>query len=321
MHMNVKQKPKEEPVRVQARKPWKARLRQNWPFLAMMIIPTAYFILFCYWPMFGISMAFQNYKVGTPFLSGETEWVGLMWLKQLLNSSMFPRLLKNTLLLNIEELIVAFPLSVIFALLLNEIRTKRLRKFTANVSLLPWFISIVVIVAIMNNFFSIDDGIFNNIIEVLGGDRVRILGNPKYFRALYIGSGIWQSCGYGAVVYTAAIAGIDPTLYEAAAIDGSTRLKNIFCITIPCIMPTILICLILRFGSMMASGTGKILLMYSPVTFETADVFGTYAYRAAFNDGKLSYGAAIDLFTSIVNLFLVLVANKISKKVSETSLF
>lgn len=303
------------------KKSWKVHLRQNWPFLVMMIIPTVFFILFCYWPMFGISMAFQDYKIGTPFLGEGTEWVNLKWFKQLLNSHMFPRLLRNTLLLNIEELIIAFPLSVIFALLLNEIRSKRLRKFTANVSLLPWFISIVVIVAIMNNFFSLDDGIVNNIIEALGGEPVKILGNPKWFRALYIGSGIWQGCGYGAVVYTAAIAGIDPTLYEAAAIDGSTRFKNIFKITIPCIMPTILICLILRFGSMMASGTGKILLMYSAVTFETADVFGTYAYRAAFSDGKMSYAAAIDLFTSVVNLILVLAANKLSKKVSETSLF
>ena len=310
-----------QPANTLRRKSWTVYLRQNWQFLVMMIIPTAYFILFCYWPMFGISMAFQNYKVGTPFLGEGTEWVGLKWFRQLLKSHMFPRLLRNTILLNIEELLVAFPLSVIFALLLNEIRIKWLRKFTANVSLLPWFISIVVIVAIMNNFFSIDDGIFNNIVEELGGDRIRILGDPKYFRALYIGSGIWQSCGYGAVVYTAAIAGIDPTLYEAAAIDGSTRLKNIFKITLPCILPTILICLILRFGSMMASGTGKILLMYSPVTFETGDVFGTYAYRAAFSDGKMSYASAIDLFTGLVNLALVLCANKISKKVSETSLF
>lgn len=296
-------------------------LRRNWQFLAMMIIPTVFFIIFCYFPMFGITMAFQNYKVGTPFLSGDVEWVGLQWFKQLVNSHMFPRLLRNTLLLNIEELIVAFPLSVIFALLLNEVRSRRMRRFTANVSLLPWFISIVVIVAIMNNFLSIDDGVINNIIEALGGSRVRFLGNPRWFRTLYIGSGIWQGCGYGAVVYTAAIAGIDPTLYEAAAIDGSTRFKNIFKITLPCIMPTILICLILRFGSMMASGTGKILLMYNAVTYETADVFGTYAYRAAFGDGRMSYAAAIDLFTSVVNLGLVLLANRLSRKMSETSLF
>ena len=319
--MKTKQKIKEAPQSLSRRNSFRSRMRQNWPFLVMMIIPVAYFVIFCYWPMFGISMAFQDYKIGTPFMGPGTEWVGFKWFKRLLNYSMFPRLLRNTLLLNIQELIVAFPLSVIFALLLNEVRSKGLRKFTANVSLLPWFISIVVIVAIMNNFFSMDDGIVNQIIEALGGDRQRILGNPDTFRALYIGSGIWQGCGYGAVVYTAAIAGIDPTLYEAAAIDGSTRWKNIFKITIPCIMPTILICLILRFGSMMASGTGKILLMYSAVTFETADVFGTYAYRAAFGDGKMSYASAIDLFTSVVNLLLVLVANRLSKKVSETSLF
>lgn len=296
-------------------------MARNWPYFVMLLIPTVYFILFCYWPMAGISMAFQDYKVGTPFFAGDVKWVGFKWFERLLSSSMFERLLRNTVVLNIEELIVGFSLSVIFALLLNEVRAKKLRKFTANVSLLPWFISIVVIIAIMNNFFSEDGGIFNNIIVALGGKPMRVLGNPKSFRALYIGSGIWQSCGYGAVIYTAAIAGIDPTLYEAAAIDGSTRLKNIFHITIPCIMPTIMICLILRFGSMLASGTGKILLMYAPVTFETADVFGTYAYRMAFSDGKMSYAAAIDLFTSVVNLVLVLIANWGARKVSETSLF
>ena len=320
MH-DTKHKPGAETLKRPGQKSWKTLLRKNWPFLLMLLIPTVYFLLFCYWPMFGISMAFQDYKVGTPFLSGNTQWVGLKWFKQLLKSSMFPRLLRNTLLLNLEELVIAFPFSVIFALLLNEIRAKRLRKFTANVSLLPWFISIVVIVAIMNNFFSLDDGIVNNVIEALGGDRQMILGNPKWFRALYIGSGIWQNCGYGAVIYTAAIASIDPTLYEAAALDGSTRFKNIFTITLPCILPTILICLILRFGSMMASGTGKILLMYTATTYETADVFGTYAYRAAFGDGRMSYSAAIDLFTSVVNLVLLLLANWGSKKVSETSLF
>ena len=296
-------------------------LKQNWPYLVMILIPLAYFILFCYWPMFGISMAFQNYKVGAPFLGGNTQWVGLKWFKKLLTNSMFKRYLRNTLVLNIEELIIGFPPCIILALILNEVRVKWFRKFAQNVSLLPWFISIVVIVAIMNNFFSLDDGIFNNIIEKLGGERKMIIGNPRWFRGLYIGSGIWQGCGYGAIIYTAAIAGIDPTLYEAAALDGSTRLKNIFHITIPCIMPTIIIMLILRIGGLMGSGTTKILLMYSPLTFETADVFGTYAYRTGLLDGNMSFATAIDLFTSVVGLILVLIANWSSKKFSETSLF
>lgn len=296
-------------------------LKRNLPYFVMLFIPLLYFVLFCYWPMFGISMAFQDYKVGAPFLGSDTRWVGLKWFRQLLNSPLFPRLLRNTLMISLTDLVIGFPLCILFALLLNEVHNRFLRRFTANVSLLPWFISTVVLVAIMNNFFSVDDGIIQNIIEKLGGKRTTIIGNPNTFWALYVGSGIWQGCGYGAVVFTAAIAGIDPTLYEAAALDGSNRLKNIFLITLPCILPTILIMLILRFGSLMSVGSAKVLLMYRPVTYETADVFGTYAYRVAFNDGKMSYSAAIDLFTSITNLLMLLAANKLSKKVSETSLF
>lgn len=297
------------------------KLRKNLPYMIMLVIPLLYFILFCYWPMFGISMAFQDYKIGSPFLGANTKWVGLKWFQQLLNSPFFPRLLRNTLMISLTDLAIGFPMCIAFAILLNEVHHKFLRRFTANISLLPWFISTVVVVAILHNFFSIDDGIVQNIIEKLGGERTTIIGNPDTFLALYVGSSIWQGCGYGAVVFTAAIAAIDPSLYEAAALDGSNRLKNIFHITIPCIMPTILIMLILRFGSLMSVGSAKVLLMYRPVTYETADIFGTYAYRVAFGDGKMSYSAAIDLFTSVINLTLLLIANKISKKVSETSLF
>lgn len=297
------------------------RLRQNVPYLVMIFIPIVYFILFCYWPMFGISMAFQDYKIGAPFLGGNTKWVGLKWFETLLHSPLFPRLLRNTLMISLLDLLIGFPLCILFALLLNEVRQKFMRRFVANVSLLPWFISTVVVVAILNNFFSVDDGIIQVFIEKIFGHRVSIIGNPDWFQGLYVGSGIWQGCGFGAVVFTAAIAGIDPTLYEAAAIDGSTRFKNIFLITLPCIMPTIIIMLILRFGSLMSVGSTKILLMYRPLTYETADVFGTYAYRVAFGDGKMSYSTAIDLFTSLVNLVLLIAANWFSKKYSETALF
>ena len=308
-------------VRHSGGKPRLVRLRKNAPYLLMLLIPVVYFLLFCYWPMFGISMAFQDYKVGAPFLGAGTKWVGFKWFERLLSSPMFPRLLRNTLLISLYDLLIGFPLCIIFALLLNEVRNRFFRQFTANVSLLPWFISTVVVVAIINNFFSIDDGVIQNIIEKLGGSRSTIIGNPSWFRTLYIGSGIWQGCGFGAVVFTAAISSIDPTLYEAAALDGSTRFKNIFLITLPCIMPTIIIMLILRFGSLMSVGSTKILLMYRPVTYETADVIGTYAYRVAFSDGQMSYSTAIDLFTSLVNLALLILANLGAKKVSETSLF
>lgn len=298
-----------------------SRFRQNLPYFVMLILPVLFFVIFRYWPMFGISMAFQDYKVGAPFMGGASEWVGLKWFKRLLSSPTFPRLLRNTLTISIADVIIGFPTSIIFALLLNEVRCRWLRRFTANVSMLPYFISTVVVVCMLLNFFSEDDGIIQNIIVKLGGERSTIIGNPDTFVALFLGSGIWQGCGYGAVVYTAAIASIDPTLYEAAALDGSSRLTNIFRITIPCIMPTILVMLILRLGGLMSINSAKILLMYRPTVYETADVFGTFAYRAAFIDGKMSYATAIDLFTSLVNVSILLIANKVSKTFSETSLF
>ncbi len=314
---------KREDSRQQVRSKRLMTLKKNTPYFVLLIIPIAYFVLFCYWPMFGISMAFQDYKVGSPFLGGNSAFVGFKWFRQLLTSPLFPRLLKNTLIISLTDLLLGFPICIAFALLLNEVRHEHLRHFTANVSMLPYFISTVVVVCMLLNFFSVDDGIFQNIMVKLGGERKTIIGNPDSFVSLFVGSGIWQGCGYGAVVYTAAIASIDPNLYEAAALDGSTRWKNIFHITIPCIMPTILIMLILRFGGLMGVNSAKILLMYRPSVYSTADVFGTYAYRAAFEDGNMSYSTAIDLFTSVVNLLLLVLANKVIKKASdsETSLF
>ena len=188
-------------------------LKQSIPYFVMLLIPLAYFVIFCYWPMFGITMAFQDYKIGAPFMGG-SEWVGLKWFKQLLNSPLFPRLLKNTLVISLTDLAIGFPLCIVFALLLNEVRVKWLRRFTANVSMLPWFISTVVVVAILHNFFSVDDGIFQNIIEKLGGERTTIIGNPDSFVALYVGSGIWQGCGYGAAQNAALIGLIFWLIYK-----------------------------------------------------------------------------------------------------------
>jgi len=287
----------------------------------MMLIPTAFFLIFNYWPMFGLSMAFQNYKSGAPFFSANTEWVGFQWFERLLSNPFFGRWVRNTLILSIYNIVIAFPLSILMALLLNEIRVRWLRKFTANVSLLPYFISTTVIVGIMVNFFSVDDGIFNALLVKLGGTRIDFMGVSKWFRTMYTGSGIWQSTGFNAVVFTAAISGIDPTLYEAAELDGSTRFKNILHITIPCILPTIIIMLLLRIGSVMSVGYEKIILMYTPASYETADTLATYAYRAGILDGKMSLSAAIGLFNSVCNLVLLLISNWLAKRVSDTSLW
>lgn len=298
-----------------------ARLKRQIPFYVMMIIPILYFAIFRYWNMFGVVIAFQDYRLGAAFLSPESKWSGLKWFKQLVGSPFFERWVKNTLLLSAYDLVVTFPLSVLMALLLNEVRNSRLRKLTSNVSLLPYFISTVVIVGVLFNFFSVDDGIVNQIIARLGGKKINFMGSSGWFRTMYVGSGAWQTVGFSSVVFTAAIAGIDPTLYEAAALDGSTRLKNVFEITIPCIMPTIIIMFILRVGQMMAVGYEKIILMYNPAIYDVADTLSTYSYRAGIIESKFSLSAAVSLFNSVCDLILVLSANAISRRFSDTSLW
>lgn len=297
------------------------RLRQQLPFIIMLIIPVLYFLLFRYWPMFGVLISFQKYRLGSPFLSLETEWVGLKWFKQFIGSPFFGRWIKNTLCLSLLNLAITFPLSIAMALLLNEIRNKKVRKLTSTIALLPHFISTVVIVGILFNMFSIDDGLVNQVIAFFGGKKIDFMGSSEWFRPLYIGSGAWQSIGFSSVVFTAAISGIDPTLYEAAAIDGSSRLKNIFRITIPCILPTIIIMFILKVGSIMSVGYEKIILMASEQIYDVADTLSTYSYRVGIIDGRYSLSAAIGLFDSVINLILLVVFNRISKKTTETALW
>lgn len=299
----------------------RAQWKQNIPYILMILIPTVLFLLFAYWPMFGLSMAFQDYKTGQPFFGPTTKWVGLKWFKLLFNNPTFYRLIRNTLALSLLDLFISFPVSILFALILNEIRISKFRHFASNVSLLPYFVSVVVIVGIMKNMLSVDSGLVNTIRADQGLAPIDFFGSAKWFRPLYILSNIWKNTGFDAVIFTAAIAGIDPQLYEAAAIDGSTRFKNMFLITLPVILPTIVIIFILKTGNLLSVGYEKILLMYNPSTYETADVLSTYSYRAGIIDGKTSLATAIGFFNSFCNLILLIISNTFAKKYSETSLF
>ncbi len=307
----------------QSREDFRMHLRRNSPYYVMLIIPMAYFIIFRYWPMFGLTIAFQNYKAGMPFFSTATKWVGFKWFVKFFNYAFAGRLVRNTILLSVYSLVISFPLAVFLALTLNEIRNNRLKQFTTTLSFLPHFISTTVVVGMLTNFLNINDGILNQLIETLGGTAKDFMGQSKYFRSLYVFSGCWQNLGFDAIVFSAAIAGIDPGMYEAAYVDGSTRWKNIFLITLPNILPTIIIMLILRVGSLMSVGHEKVILMYSERIYDTADVLSTYTYRAGIADSnpKTSYATAIGLMNSLVNLFLVVVTNMISRRVSETSLW
>ena len=298
-----------------------SQLRNDVPYYVMMSIPMAFFLIFKYWPMFGLLISFQNYKAGAPFIGENVRWVGLRWFQQFFAYPFAGRLISNTVLLSIYSIVFIFPLAIFLALMLNEIRRPKLRKFTTTLSFLPYFISITVIVGMLTNFLNINDGIINQFIATMGGTPRDFMGISKYFRTLYVLSGAWQNVGFEAIVFTAAIAGIDPGLYEAAYVDGSNRVKNIFLITLPCILPTVIIMLILKVGSIMSVGYEKVILMYSERIYETSDVLSTYAYRNGIIDGKWSYSTAISMFNSVVNLILVWITNLIARKTGETSLW
>ncbi len=288
-------------------------------YLYMLVLPGfILYLLFCYFPMYGLLMAFQDYNpVDGVFGS---EFVGLKHLEAFFSSIFFTRLLTNTLALSLLNLIIGFPIPIIFALALNEIKVGPFKKTIQTVSYLPHFISVVVIVGMLNIIFA-PTGIVPAIIEAIFGESPSFLTDPNWFRPLYVGSEVWQRFGWNSIIYIAALAGIDPGLYEAAKIDGAGKWKQTLYITLPGIAPTMIILLILNCGSLLSVGYEKIILMYSPATYSTADVISTYSYRVGLLNSQYSFGVAITLFNSVANCIVLILVNLLSKKVSETSLW
>jgi len=285
-----------------------------------LILPcVAFYILFAYMPMYGAVIAFKDFQLGDTI--GSAPWVGFRWFREFFSNMYFWRLIKNTLIINIYQLVFGFPVPIIFALVVNEIRRQKFKKTLQTISYMPYFISTVVIVGMLNNFFGMNHGIVNNMLESLGYERIHFFMESKYFRPLYIGSGVWQSFGYGSIIYIAAMSGVDLDLYEAAIIDGAKRLQQIWHITLPAIKPTIVILLILNIGQLMSEGFQKIILMYNPATYEVADVISTYIYRRGLIDMEYSFSSAVGLFNSAINFCLLIAANALSKRVNETSLW
>lgn len=285
----------------------------------LMFLPVcAYFIIFCYLPMYGVQIAFRQYKP-TLGITG-SPWVGFENFRRFFNDYYFGRLILNTFLISLYSLLWGFPIPIIFALLLNELQNMRFKKIVQTCSYLPHFISLVVVCSIIRQF-SMTNGLFNDIIAALGGKRTPLLSNPANFRTIYIASGIWQSFGWNSIIYLAALSGIDQELYEAARIDGASRLQQVLHITIPGILPTIIILLILNMGSILSVGYEKILLLYSNSTFKTADVISTYTYRKGIEGTEYSYSSAVGLFNSVINVIFLVVSNWISKKATDISMF
>jgi putative aldouronate transport system permease protein len=269
--------------------------------------------------MYGAIIAFKNFQIGDTIWSAP--WYGVGWFKDFFTNMYFWRLIKNTLLINLYQLIFGFPAPIVFALVINEIRKQQFKRVIQTVSYMPYFISMVVVVGMMHNFFGVNHGIVNNALEAIGHNRINFFLESKYFRPLYVGSGIWQSFGYGSIIYIAAMSVVNMDLYEAAIVDGTKRLRQIWHITLPAIKPIIIIILIFNIGRLMSEGFQKIILMYNPATYEVADVISSYVYRRGLIQTEYSYSTAVGLFNSVINFCLLIGANVVSKRVSETSLW
>ena len=287
--------------------------------LYFMIIPVVlFYILFHYKTMYGAIIAFYNYRPARG-LEG-SKWVGLDHFIYFFKSPFFMRTLKNTLAISLLNLLFAFPAPIALALLLNEVRNKYFKKVVQTVTYLPHFISSVIICGMLTSF-CLSTGLFNDIIEFFGGQRIPLLQGTEYYRTIYIASDIWQTIGWSSIIYLAALSGVDKNLYEAAQLDGANKWKQTWHITIPGILPTIMIQLILRIGTLMSVGYEKTLLIYNPTNYAVSDIISTYNFRMGLELGDWSYATAIGLFNSVVNCILLVMSNKLSKKYTENSLW
>lgn len=298
--------------------PFLQRLRKEMrthPALYLLMIPfVLYYILFDYVPMYGVTIAFQDYNVVKGI--GGSDWVGFHHFEKFLNSYYFDRLVGNTLAISLLSLIFSFPMPILLALSLNEVRSNPFRRTIQTLSYLPHFISTVVVCGIIRIFFD-KDGIMTQVLTLFGMPNRNLLVYPKYFRGIYIGTGIWQSMGWSSIIYIAALSGVSPELYEAATIDGAGRFQKMWHVSIPAILPTIVTMFILNCGRLMSVGYEKIMLLYNENTYKTADVISTYVYRYGLGGSfEYSYTTAISIFTSIVNVVLLTCSNFLSNKLS-----
>lgn len=296
----------------------KADYRKNKYILFMAIPVFLWYFIFCYIPMFGISISFFDYNIARGF-SG-SPFVGLKHFKDFLTGFYAWRTIRNTLCISVMNLVFGFPAPIIIALLLNEVRCDPFKRTVQTLSYLPHFISVVVVCGMLVDFAA-KDGLFNDIVAALGGERTSFFLDPKYFRRLYVGSGIWQSAGWGAIIYLAALAGIDTQLYEAATLDGANRFQSLIHVTLPGIAQTIIVMLILNMGRLMSQGAEKVILLYNEGTYETADIISSFVYRRGVVESNYSYSAAVGLFNSVINLILLTATNSLSKKISGDGLW
>jgi len=294
--------------------------KHKWVYL--LAVPVIlYYVAFCYTPMFGIIIAFKNYSPAKGiFASPWASQYGFGHFISFVQNPYFFRLVRNTLMISFYDILFTFPAPILFALLLNEVRCEPFKRTVQTLTYLPHFISLMVVCGLIKTFVG-TDGLINDILVFFGGTRSNLLTKPELFRPIYIISNIWQQIGWDSILYLAALSGIDPQLYEAATIDGASRFSKMWHVTLPGILPTVVIMLILKLGSLFSVGYEKIILLYSEMTYETADVISSFVYRRGIIDTDYSFSTAVGLMNSIVNFIVIYLANFVSRRVGETSLW
>ena len=295
------------------------KIRKYAGLYIMLAIPFLWYIIFKYIPMYGLQIAFKRFN---PTLGiTKSPWVGLTYFKQFFDSYYFGNILWNTVSLSLFTMLVGFPMPIILALLINEIKNTKFQKVVQNITYMPNFLSVVVIVSMLTLFSNRDYGLFNKIGALFGAAPVDFMAKPAWFQPLYVFSNVWQYMGFNAIIYIAALASVDQELYEAASIDGASRMQKIIHISLPCIMGTIIIMFIMRIGSLMSVGFEKVYLMQNSVTLSASEVISTFIYKNGIQKGQFSYSTAVGLFNSVINFTLLMLANFVSKKATKTSLW
>ncbi|MDQ0899193.1 sugar ABC transporter permease [Paenibacillus sp. V4I7] len=294
---------------------------RNWELYLLISPVLAYFIIFEYIPMYGVQIAFKNF-VATKGIWGSS-WIGMRHFERFFDSYFFWRLITNTLGVSLYQLVVGFPVPIILALMINEVKQSRIffKKIVQTVTYAPHFLSTVVLVGIVVMFLAPETGMINKLIVLFGGQPISFITEPAWFKTIYVGSGVWQQMGWSSIIYLAALAGIDPQLHEAAKVDGATRLQRIWHVNLPGIMPTIVILLILNMGSIMGVGFEKVFLMQNDLNLESSEVISTYVYKSGIIQAQYSFSAAIGLFNSIINFILLILVNFAAKRMNQTSLW
>lgn len=296
----------------------KRKLRKSIPYYVLMILPMAYLLLFKYYPMLGVQIAFRDFRVKSGIWL--SPFVGLKHFEKFFGSPQAATVIWNTVSLSLYTLIASFPFPILLAIFLNEARSARFRKFTQMVTYMPYFISTVVLVSMIIQFTDISTGFVNQIIKALGGTPVNFMGKAEYFRPLYVWTGVWQATGYSAIVYLAALSGVPMDLYDAAKVDGASKLRRIFSIDLPHIAPTIITLFILNAGFILSVGFEKVYLMQNGINTPVSEVISTYVYKMGVLQFNYSYSTAVGLFNSVVNLLMILGVNALARKFSEISI-